>query len=204
MYSRGVSPASVARWCRVDVRRVQRAVDREIRRNPAWFDQCWLIHDQPAWDGAAARRFARNRDRVWWQHYTDVAAHMRERDGSLPAQNESSRARELYRWIEAQRRQHDAGNLTQDRIDALDKLGKWLGTRRGNPDALWASRLEQVQRFHAARGRFPVYTPQYRPDEKVLAIWLHRQRTWERKGRLRQDRHKQLDQVVPGWTAPNK
>lgn len=204
MYSRGVSPVRIARWCRVDVRRVHRAVDRQIEKNPDWFDACLLVRDQPAWDGAAAKRFARNRDRVWWQHYADVAAHMGERGGVLPAQNDRVRARELYRWIEAQRRQHDAGNLTQDRIEALDGLGEWRGTRRGNPDALWASRLEQVRQFHAVRGRFPVYTPQRRPEEKVLATWLHRQRTWSRAGRLRQDRHQQLDQTLPGWTTPTR
>ncbi|MEG9250315.1 helicase associated domain-containing protein [Arthrobacter sp. Soc17.1.1.1] len=179
-------------------------MDRQIEKNPDWFDACLLVRDQPAWDGAAAKRFARNRDRVWWQHYADVAAHMGERGGVLPAQNDRVRARELYRWIEAQRRQHDAGNLTQDRIEALDGLGEWRGTRRGNPDALWASRLEQVRQFHAVRGRFPVYTPQRRPEEKVLATWLHRQRTWSRAGRLRQDRHQQLDQTLPGWTTPTR
>ncbi len=50
VYSRGVPAAVIATWCRVEVRRVNRAVDREIRRNPEWFDRCWRIHGQPAAD----------------------------------------------------------------------------------------------------------------------------------------------------------
>ncbi|WP_394253037.1 helicase associated domain-containing protein [Arthrobacter pityocampae] len=84
------------------------------------------------------------------------SAHMRERGGVLPGQNESVRARELYLWIEAQRRQHDAGNLTRGRIEALDALGEWRGARRGNPDIFWASRLEQVRQLRAEKGRVPV------------------------------------------------
>jgi hypothetical protein len=142
----------------------------------------------------------RSWEQAWWEHYADVAVHMRERGGALPAQNDSPEARVLYRWIEAQRRQHDAGTLAQDRIDALDRLGEWIGTRKGDPEELWAQRLEERQ-FRADVGRFPYYDPDRHPDEKILAVWLGRQRTWWRKGRLRADRQKRLDGVLPGWNA---
>jgi hypothetical protein len=75
MYSRGVSVAVIAVWCRVDVRRVHRAVDKQIRLHPGWFDRCWRIHDQPA-PGRNTHRYVRTREQVWWEHYGDVAASM--------------------------------------------------------------------------------------------------------------------------------
>lgn len=199
MYSRGVPPAVIAAWCRVDVRRVHRAVDRQAESHPGWFDRCWLIHDQPAPSGNR-RRFRRSREQVWWEHYTDMTAYV-NRAGGLPAQNDSLEARVLYRWLENQRRSYDAGRLAQDKAEALDRLGEWVGTRKGHPEELWARRLGQVQRFRDETGRFPIYDPQRRPDEKILAVWLGRQRTWQRKGRLRADRQETLTRVLPGWHA---
>lgn len=43
MYSHGVPAAVIASWCRVDVRGVHRAIDRQITRNPAWFGWCWMM-----------------------------------------------------------------------------------------------------------------------------------------------------------------
>jgi hypothetical protein len=197
MYSRGVSAAVIAAWCRVDVRRVHRAIDRQAETHPEWFDRCWLIHDQPA-PSSNRLRFRRSREQVWWEHYAAMATYV-DRVGGLPAQNDSAEARVLYRWLENQRRNHDAGRLAHDKVEALNRLGEWEGTRKGNPEELWARRLKQVQQFRDKVGRFPIYDPQRHPDEKILAIWLGRQRTWQRKGRLRADRQETLDQVVPGW-----
>ncbi|MHA7241396.1 helicase associated domain-containing protein [Arthrobacter sp. TMS1-12-1] len=200
MYSRGVPPAVIAGWSRVDVRRVHRAIDRQAERCPGWFGRCWLIHDQPAPSGNR-RRFRRSREQVWWEHYAHMSAYV-NRVGGLPAQNDSAEARVLYRWLENQRRSFDAGRLAQDRIEALNRLGEWVGARKGDPEELWALRLEQVRQFRAKAGRFPFYDPQRHPDEKILAVWLHRQRTWWRKGRLRPDRQETLTGVLPGWDAP--
>ncbi|WP_167398967.1 helicase associated domain-containing protein [Arthrobacter pityocampae] len=60
---------------------------------------------------------------MWWEHYGRLAAYVRER-GGIPAQNESREARVLYRWVENQRRNHDAGTLTPDRVEALNVLGE--------------------------------------------------------------------------------
>jgi hypothetical protein len=197
MYSRGVSAAVIATWCRVDVRRVHRAIDRQAGRHPEWFDRCWVFHDQPAPSGNR-RRFRRSREQVWWEHYTAMATYV-TKVGGVPAQNDSLEARVLYRWLENQRRNHDAGRLAQDKVEALDRLGEWVGTRKGNPEELWALRLEQVRQFRDETGRFPFYDPQRHPEEKVLAVWLGRQRTWKRKGLLRADRQEILDQVLSGW-----
>jgi hypothetical protein len=96
MYSRGVPVVVIAVWCRVDVRRVHRAVDKQVSRHPRWFGRCWRIHDQPA-PARNTRRYVRTREQPWWEHYDDVAASIRERHGAVPAQNNSAGARVLYR-----------------------------------------------------------------------------------------------------------
>ncbi|MHA7284198.1 helicase associated domain-containing protein [Arthrobacter sp. TMS2-4] len=197
MYSRGVPAPVIAAWCRVPVKRVARAVDRQIERDPTWFDRCWLVHDQPAWPANRKHR-RRSREQVWWEHYARLTAHVRAH-GRIPAQNDSQDSRVLYRWVENQRRNYDAGTLTPDRIQSLNALGEWVGMRRGNADALWALRLEEVRQFHAHTGRFPIYDRVRYPDETVLAVWLGRQRTWQRKNRLRPDRLQKLNQTLPGW-----
>lgn len=199
MYSRGVSSAVIAAWCRVDVRRVHRAVERQVGLRPDWFGQCWMMHDQPA-PGRNKGEYLRNREQVWWERYSEFAAYVREH-GGIPAQNDSAEAKLLYRWLETQRRQHRAGRLIQDKVDALDRVGEWVGVLRGNADELWVMRLEEVRQFRAVAGRYPIYDPVRRPGEKVLAIWLGRQRTWSRKGILRADRRQCLDTVLAGWNT---
>lgn len=203
MYSRGVPVEVIASCCRVTVARVRRAVAQQVRHSPSWFGQCLVIHDHPAPDPhhRLGRPGGPTREEVWWQHYGDVASHVTEH-GMLPSQNHGEKARVMYRWIEAQRRQDDAGNLTQDKLAALDLLGFWQGVRRGRPDEHWTRRLEELRLFYDVRGRLPMYDPVRRPDERLLAVWLTRQRTWQRKARLRSDRRQRLDDAVPGWLPP--
>lgn len=198
-YSRGVPVERIAAWCRADTATVQRTIRREAARNPRWFARRWFIHDQPALPSHQRQgRQKLSRDQVWWEHYTDLAAYV-DAHGGLPAQNDSTVARVLYRWIENQRRVFDAGNLTAEKIEALDRVGEWVGTRKGNPEELWARCLEELRQFRAEKNRFPRHEKARYPEEKVLAVWLGRQRTWHRKDRLRPDRLQRLEQVVPGW-----
>jgi hypothetical protein len=128
MYSGGVPAEVIAACCRVTVAKVRRSVAKQILHSPSWFDRCLLVHDQPVPDRSG--RFNRpTREGLWWKHYNDVATHVTVH-GILPSQNHGDHARVLYRWIEAQRRQNDAGHLTQDKLDALDQLGPWEGRRR--------------------------------------------------------------------------
>jgi hypothetical protein len=161
---RGVPVRVIAAWCRVDVSAVRRVVTRHTTSSPRWFGRCLVLHDQPSPD-----RRRPISEGLWRKHYNDVAAHVTEH-GRLPSQNHGDHARVLYRWIEAQRRQNDAGNLTQDRLEALDQLGAWQGVRRGRPNEHWTRRLSEVRRFYDDTGRLPMYDPAGRPAERLLAV----------------------------------
>jgi hypothetical protein len=138
---------------------------------------------------------------IWFRRNPTMATYV-DTAGGLPAQYDSVEAKALHRWLENQRRSHDTGRLARDKVEALDKLGEWGGKRRGNTAELWTTRLREMHRLRTDTGRFPTYDPERRPDEKVLAVWLGRQRTWQRKGHFRSDRRQRLDALLPGWLTP--
>ncbi|WDF35272.1 helicase associated domain-containing protein (plasmid) [Arthrobacter agilis] len=139
-------------------------------------------------------------EETWWGHYEDLAVYMGERGGQRPRQNDSPRAAALYSWSFAQRRALDAGTLTAERREALDRLGEWSAGRNENPEELWERRLGELQQFVAGRGRFPAYNVGLRgTGEHVLGVWVSTQRTRFRKGRMRTDRRERLDRMLPGW-----
>jgi hypothetical protein len=199
MYSLGVAPISIAACCRVDVSSVLAVVHRRASADPRWFDHCWMVHDQPAPNDAVPDRPMNRQERKWWVTYDALADHVHGRGGAMPGQNESPTVRVLYGWLKVQRGHYHAGRLTQEKIDALNHLGSWLGTRRGNLEDRWRQRLQEVQQFVMSAGRYPVYAPDACADEKVLAVWLQHQRLWSRRGRLRADRRSHLDGTLPLW-----
>ncbi|KNC19048.1 hypothetical protein AC792_08750 [Arthrobacter sp. RIT-PI-e] len=76
---------------------------------------------------------------------------------------------------------------------------------RGNLTVLWEKRLHEVEEFRVVNGRFPTYRPHdgngQDRSEKVLVIWLGRQRTWLRKNTVDPARHHSLDVVLAGWNT---
>jgi hypothetical protein len=197
MFERGLTPQRIADLCTVDVRRVRRAVQKEIRRDPRFLDRCLILHDQPAYrtPPSPARPTATER---WTQSYVAVADYVLK-TGSLPSQNGGSEARALYKWLQYQRTLHDVGKLSERRVQALDKLGAWEGVRRGTPEKHWARRLQEVVAFRQWHGRLPYYSETRDQAERRLATWLGRQRTWVRRGKLLPDRESRLNLEVEGW-----
>lgn len=202
MYSRGVPVVVIARWCRVDRRRVERAITQRSVGDSGWFGRCWVVHDQPA-SSPVGWRVRVGREQVWWDRYSLYAAHVQEY-GRVPSQLTDLADRSLYKWVQAQRRAHRLGKLSAGKGEALDRVGEWGGAPRGNLEVLWQTRLREVEAFRGVYGWFPIYDPVRRPGEKVLAVWVGRQRTWSGKGVLRTDRWEQLDEVVPGWDVPDR
>ena len=192
----------IARWCRVDRRRVERAIGQRSVGDPGWCGWCWVVHDQPE-PRPARWRVSVGREQVWWDRYTLYAAYVEE-CGRVPSQLSDLADRSLYKWVQAQRRAHQLGKLSAGKVEALDRVGEWGGTPRGNLEELWQTRLREVAAFRLEHGRFSIYDPVRRPGEKVLAVWVGRQRTWSGKGVLRPERREQLSEVVPGWDVPDR
>jgi hypothetical protein len=197
MFERGVTPEGIADLCRVDVRRVRRAVQKEIRRDPRFLDRCLILHDQPTFRPSPIPA-APTAAEKWAQNYVVTAGYVLK-TGSLPSQNAGLKARAMYKWLQYQRLLNDAGKLEEKRREALDKLGAWQGVHRGHPDEHWGRRLQEVIVFREKHGRFPYYSDAGDQAERQLAVWLGRQRTWSRRGKLRLDREHRLHESLKGW-----
>lgn len=87
-----------------------------------------------------------------------------ERTGTLPSGYRQGRERRLYVWLGYQRRRHQLGKLSQEKINALNAVDIWLTgafLSRGE----WQDKLDA---FVAAHGRKPSLSTADR-DERALA-----------------------------------
>lgn len=197
MFERGLTPQRIATLCRVDVRRIHRAVTKQIQQDSRYLNRCLLLHDQPVYQPPAPPAPSTPTER-WAASYVAIAGHVL-RTRSLPSQKGGEQSRALYKWLQHQRVLHAAGKLDEHRLDALDKLGPWQGMRRGAPDDHWHRRLGEVAAFLEEHGHLPAYTEGRDDTERRLASWLGRQRTWARRGELKPDRAERLDATLPCW-----
>jgi hypothetical protein len=83
--------------------------------------------------------------------------------------------------------------LSAAQVTALDSIYPgWRATHNGN----WYTRLEAVEAFFAAHGRFPRAKAED-ADEKSVGIWLATQR--QRVGNMSPERRQVIDERLPGW-----
>ncbi|MGX5697370.1 helicase associated domain-containing protein [Agromyces soli] len=81
--------------------------------------------------------------------------------------------RRLGEWLAAQRRAAASGALRPERADWLDRsMPSW----RRIPDGAWRSRLDELRRFVAGRGRLPQRSAAAGDVERRIAGWLADQR----------------------------
>lgn len=106
-------------------------------------------------------------------------------DGNFPKPRTD---RVLSHWIINQRQARKRGELTSDKVDALNSLEGWKWVE----DDYFAAMVVNVQDFVASNGRLP------KSDEKPLGHWVHRQRQKQREQSLNESQIKSLSDI-PGW-----
>jgi hypothetical protein len=120
-----------------------------------------------------------------------MAAHF-GRDPSQKAEQQEEK--QLGRWCNKQREAHKRGELSEDRVRALQNTPGWSW---GNND-LWEKRRRSWQNMATQLGRDPSDNSA-QPDEKESGTWCRSQRTAHNKGELSEDRVRAL-QNTPGWS----
>ncbi|NEB01882.1 DEAD/DEAH box helicase family protein [Streptomyces sp. SID13726] len=138
----------------------------------------------------------RNSTSSWWERYADAVAFHREHGHlRVPENHPGASGRRLDSWLVTVRRQRRTGRVSQDRIDALDRLGmEW------DPmDARRQQLLSDARAYHRENGNLDV------PDSHVTAEgrplgqqfgWL---RASYREGRLHQPLIDALDDMGMRW-----
>lgn len=138
-----------------------------------------------------------------WLANVDALSAFRQAHGRYPTTGDADMAnRRLAQWLSLQRRACRAGTLTEDRRSVLSVLPGWASNQRAAAEAgRWLTRLEELQAFRAAEGRWPRFRCSVDEAERVLGVWLHVQRQSFGNGRLTRDQKKLLNSMVPGWNA---
>lgn len=196
MWTRGLDPRRIALVCRVPYRKVYDHIRSTVMKNPGLFGRRLMLHDRPALPNGGLKK-----RRSWDQRCAELGAFGRLH-GRFPRSYihaESS----LYSFLQYQRRQYRDGSLSASRKAALDELAPgWLTPPKAErEDALWQQRVTELEKFLQENGRYPSYKKAVSPAEKVLAVWLQRQRHCMREGKMALPRQRQLDAAVPEWMS---
>ncbi|WP_026531552.1 helicase associated domain-containing protein [Arthrobacter sp. H41] len=196
MYSRGIPVERIAATCRADLRRVRYTIRAAEKRDPALFGRRLILHDQPA------PRLTSTLKELWWDHSARLLGFYRQQ-GRLPVQNPRD-ADELwlYGWLYRQRKAYRAGQLTTDQLAVLAKLGEWQGQARGTRSEHWNRRLSGLIEFVVEHGVLPRYRPDRPIEERVLAVWVSKQRALMSAGKLDETRRSRLHKEFQGWKTP--
>ena len=195
MWTRGLDPWRIAVLCRVPYRKVYDHIRTKIIYKPELFGQRLMLHDQPAWPPGGPRK-----KKIPWEERAAQVVHFRSSNGRFPrgyVDGEST----LYSFLQHQRGQHRAGKLSDSKREYLDEhLPGWLTPPKAEREhALWEQRVTEMESFVREQGRYPRYKTGPEPLEKVLAVWMERQRHCLRVGLLDGMREQRLNERVPGW-----
>jgi superfamily II DNA or RNA helicase len=108
-------------------------------------------------------------------------------------------------WINDQRQARKKGKLSEDRVRQLEAVPGWIWEDESKKNMAarqpWPVWLEVLREYVAAGEGLPKKSTVWtRPDGSVwkIGIWINDQRQARKKGKLSEDRVRQLE-AVPGW-----
>ena len=114
---------------------------------------------------------------------------------------------ELNRWMLRQRVLHKNGQLSDERIGKLDRIGLFWGRRnepsiaqRHHCDERWETMFQKLRIFCDEHGHCMVPSTSI-GEQKQLAEWVSYQRKKYKQGRLEADRTEKLNDIGLSWHA---
>ena len=200
MWTKGLDPWRIAVLCRVPYRKVYDHIRTRIIHHPELFGQRLMVHDQPALPPGGLKK-----PKPTWEERATALVDFRQAHGRFPRgylEGESS----LYSFLQSQRGRYRAGKLLESRKDYLDKnLPGWLTPPKAERErALWQQRVKELEKFLREHERYPLYKTAEDSSEKVLAVWVERQRQCLRNGKLQNARLQLLNTTFPSWQGKQK
>lgn len=137
------------------------------------------------------KQAAGNSEALRWAKTLQEVAEFKAEFGVLPGGSyRTPREHSLRQWVRGQRIKASAGELAQDRIEALNRVDPdWRanGTRLPWEDNLAAAMLD-FQRL----GRIP-------DNDYVSGVWIRQQRSRISAGKIDAGQIAALDEGLPGW-----
>ena len=146
-------------------------------------------------------------DEYWQSKYDELVAFQREHGHSNVPQKYCNGS--LGSWVNRQRiayRKKDDGDgvtgMKQNRIDLLEKIGfVWKLEQKSSliHDKKWQDKYEHLKIFQQQHGHCNVPA---KMKSSGLGDWVHNQRTFFKRGRMRQDRIDLLNKIGFTWKLP--
>lgn len=191
MYRQGLTVSKIATVCRHQVGTVSFHIRDRKGRDPSLESDHQANYKKPS------------QITVGWMMNIATLEDFHEDNGHYPTLTDGTPEARLGPWLAAQRRALKRGELSPEKIAALDRLPGWTVPQRTVTDqARWDLRLEQVKDFCTEHGRWPRYRSDDE-DEKVLGVWIYVQRSEAFNKRMKPHTRKRLDAVLPGWNTWN-
>lgn len=134
----------------------------------------------------------KQRERGTWEAaFEELAAFARANGHFSPTQKE----KKLMHFVNNCRSSFNAGTLSEERRKKLESVDfPW--SAESDPVAVWEARLAELREFTAKNGHCNVPT---NGPERKLGLWLSRQRSARRKGKLPADKVAMLSSLGINW-----
>jgi hypothetical protein len=119
------------------------------------------------------------------------------------------RADSLGQWVARQQAKHQRGRLSPERTQRLEQIGfvfeagAETGLRKAENEARWEKSFAALIEFKRIQGHFHV--PRRGAANGTLGVWVQNLRRQKRRGRLREDRRRRLEEAQFTWAyeSPN-
>ena len=199
MWTKGLDPWRIAVLCRVPYRKVYSHIRTRVGSHPELFGARLMLHDQPALPKGGLKK-----SKPTWEERASDLVNFRQVYGRFP-RGYLEGEQPLYSFLQAQRERDRAGKLQEPRKCYLDEnLPGWLTPPKAERErALWQHRVRELEIFLREHGRYPRYRTSEDAAEKILAVWVDRQRHCLHRGKLSNARETRLNAAAPGWQIPS-
>lgn len=129
---------------------------------------------------------------TWRANYLAMVAY-REKHGDCRVPQEWAEDKRLAKWVSTQRVRRKRGQLSEERIQMLDRVGfDWFAG-----GGTWETRFAELIEYGKQNGHLRV--PARCKSNPTLAQWVVRQRYDRRRGELRADYEKRLTDIGFEW-----
>lgn len=124
----------------------------------------------------------KKRDPYSWDHSYYLAKQYFEKNGSLvvPVDYMVNGVR-LNTWVSSQRLMYRKGQLSEERIKKLEKIGMYWGTRS---EREWTEQFDDAKLYYQEHGNLSVPKEYISAHGKKTKYWLEKQKNSYRKGNL--------------------
>jgi hypothetical protein len=154
-----------------------------------------LEHLGFVFEAAAQKRSQQEENEARWEKNFQELLEFKRVHGHFYVPRRGGEHRSLGIWVQNLRDQHRRGRLRKDRGRRLEKVQFTWNYASPN----WEKKFEQLLTYKKRFGHCDV--PARWPENRPLAHWVDNQRCFRRRGQLREDRIRRLDQVGLSWST---